>query len=385
MTSSALHLENLLGLWEDFCFLQGTAIEYHLAMGVAHPTDFGGGYRHWQSLRADILRWDSFDRRKYALSVEHTEDLGAFAAIPQMVGQWCQSSRRVFQLSRELQALLLATSVKNMTFDDVHLPFPSFLLELARPIEDPEGHVIDSVLVVTGPETSSKGEVKHWFRLFSLPGRHIELPRLHMLERKRLRELKDRKDWVKVGKEVGVLAKRIFARPVTGIGFTLEEVRHQSVMKPFAALVAVDEPPGPARVKREEFVFKLIHLVAGFCFYLRTLPSPDFPASSWKKLPKTKNLPGHAVVSEALICAVESSYKISAQDLVFLEEQSVRELDEDGRSEASTHFRRGHWRRAPGKGDDPKALKTVRVSWTIVRPDRLPDDSLPVGVVGKVI
>lgn len=47
--------------------------------------------------------------------------------------------------------------------------------------------------------------------------------------------------------------------------------------------------------------------------------------------------------------------------------------------ELCAHFRRGHWRRPPGQGDDPTASKTVWVRPTLVRRDRLPEGALPGG------
>lgn len=47
--------------------------------------------------------------------------------------------------------------------------------------------------------------------------------------------------------------------------------------------------------------------------------------------------------------------------------------------ELGSHFRSAHWRRPPGKGDDPEASKTVKVRWTLVNEKRLPEKASPRG------
>jgi hypothetical protein len=51
-----------------------------------------------------------------------------------------------------------------------------------------------------------------------------------------------------------------------------------------------------------------------------------------------------------------------------------QEDQRQARFELSCPFREGHWRRPPGKGDDPTAPRTVHVRPCIVRRDRLPKD-----------
>jgi hypothetical protein len=118
-------------------------------------------------------------------------------------------------------------------------------------------------------------------------------------------------------------------------------------------------------------------LIAAFCLYLLSLPPGDPNRSEWTKPPKQGKPDPRAITNDALICNVTSTFTLSAEErTVFLDPGPRRHGPE-----LSTHFRRGHFRRRPGEGNDPAAPKMILVKPALVRGDRLREGELPAGAL----
>lgn len=77
-------------------------------------------------------------------ALEFIDAMGShnFNASVMALGQWIDSGRPVFRLSKDLCAALLLTDAKNIPFEDVAWPFPSFTIQL------PDGY--DSLFLTHG-------------------------------------------------------------------------------------------------------------------------------------------------------------------------------------------------------------------------------------------
>lgn len=82
------------------------------------------------------------------------------------------------------------------------------------------------------------------------------------------------------------------------------------------------------------------------------------------------------MTNDADVCTVSSIYRLTPEERKLIGDHAVSRR---GTVELCAHFRRGHWRRPPGKGDDPTAEKTVWVRPTLVCRDRLAAGSMPGG------
>ena len=171
-------LELCLSMWEDWWFLMD--IENRVAQAVNRQPKF---------VREDaVVNWSRF--RDFLLLVHHPPSEGnatnslldfcaptearpkydpAFDRVATALATWCRSSRRIYRLSAELQALLRATSLKDVRWSDVVLPFASFAVELPQPIVGANGHIYDFVLVSSYLGVYEEGvrEKRVDFRFFS--------------------------------------------------------------------------------------------------------------------------------------------------------------------------------------------------------------------------
>lgn len=103
-----------------------------------------------------------------------------------------------------------------------------------------------------------------------------------------------------------------------------------------------------------------VHIAMAMCLYLLSLPAKARKQPDERQAGKT-SMPPMAVGRDATIQTVAFPEHLS-QDL----RETLRDVRQ-GR-EISAHFRTSHFRRAPGKANDPDAPKTVFVRWAFVSP-----------------
>jgi hypothetical protein len=264
------------------------------------------------------------------------------------------------------------------------------MIELEQPIVDDKGggNVVDSILVISGPEMDPRdGCVKDFFRIVTLPGK-VKAQPLREYDRRHIIDLAKRAQWDKLGRAVDAAGEKFVGAAMAGTGFALDEVKRMSITASLTKIVGPCKSCKNSNCGHSEFMLKIVHLVAGVCFYLQTLPSGSPHKSTWQtpQARGSKNL--RAVTDEASICEVVSSQSIKPEDLEMLERQSMQDEDEDDprrpRGEIRPGFRRGYWRRRPGYGRDPTARKVVRVKWVMVNENKLAPGTIPIGVSSKV-
>ena len=120
-----------------------------------------------------------------------------------------------------------------------------------------------------------------------------------------------------------------------------------------------------------------IRIALGLCIYLSTLPSTTPHRSEWQKHRGERDR--KAITDGAEICTVSSIFKLTTE-----EKEIVRQMHGRATVELSAHFRRGHWRRPPGQGQNPKAMKTVWVRPCLVRKDKLEEGQIVGGAVTQL-
>ena len=107
------------------------------------------------------------------------------------------------------------------------------------------------------------------------------------------------------------------------------------------------------------------------------LPVHSPHKSEWEPLSRKAQQDLSLVTREAEVCTISSCHKLTAKERAAL--GIDMKVGSVGGHEVRAHFRRGHWRRLPGYGDQPDAPKLVWVRPTLVRRDRLPRGALPGG------
>ncbi|MBU6426760.1 hypothetical protein KGQ27_00755 [Patescibacteria group bacterium] len=387
MKTNILHLEGALRRWENYCFHLQTESILSRASGQ-HPDlvlPEQGPLVNAFNFRKYLLKCHSeeFDYSKY-VGVDEVRKAVATAGhflefLPCSLTAWTKYSRRVFHLSSDLAHILMATSLSDICWDEVPWPFDSFAITLETPIRDSRGHQLDCILFSRETGIACKEDTM-CIRAFA-PG-YCEIPAISPYVRQRIREAISKRRW---GTASELLAKAsdqkadTFAA-VSYIPYTFGKVTEEQS----DGIEYFDKVTNETRIENfdEHAEFEMIkRLVVGLCLYLKTLPSESSHASDWQRVPNpTKD--ATVITKEALVCSVDFCHKLSTD-----EKEALRVISSSARStlvEISAHFRRGHWRRAPGTGDNPSAPKIVQVRPCIVRKDRLPQGSLPKGALSEV-
>jgi len=327
--------------------------------------------------------------------------------IPRLLTNWTRHSRRVFSLSSDLQAMLAMTSLDNVKWSDVSWPYESFAVELEDPITDADGRSYRLLMVETWPTAEYGYDQKVIYPMATDPQplfdrfvrgklhEHLRARRWHklasMIQREHARPIKD-----VFGPSVPIVADA-HGSVTTDVGQVMLE--HMRSMPGAVVLdhaptaqddLGADLPAGQLRVliidrgdeepdkkveKAWDFGNICAQIMAGVCLYLTSLPPGSSHRSEWKR--RTSSTPDpKAISSEALVCALQSIHRLDVN-----ERTALRQHQASGRPtyELSSHYRRGHWRRPPGSGDDPTALRTIWVRPAWVRMDRLAFGELPGG------
>jgi hypothetical protein len=332
---------------------------------------------HWNELRGDLLN-DVPQREIMDKYVTQCPFRGFIGLLPTGLHQWTKHSRRVFHLSEELLTLLSLTSLDGLNWKNVPWPFSSFLVTLEMPLIGKTGVPYDAILVHRW--NLGEGEALI-ITLFS-----SELERYHTItsmDRDRLRRLYRIGRYEKVITQLIAKSKQYDAMDMKLIGMALppgfdDRPVEESCVDHFqrAGLESLLKEGVGVDVSVSDAACRI---AVGLCLYLTTLPNNGGEhCSPWERaVPQSeKKRDPHAISNEALVCTVTSIYKFSAE-----ERETVEALRGCAHAEMCAHFRRGHWRRPPGKGNDPEASKTVWVRPTLVRKNRLKPGEVPGGAL----
>ena len=385
-------LELVLAMWEDYWRVMDLENQMATAAGTEPMYAREGALINAPRFRDFLLSLLSY-AGKVSVEPFFGKEIRAPAgmnvdAVAVELATWCWKSRRIYSIDTELQALLAATSLKDVIWDDIRLPFDSFGIQLAQPICMTDGTKYDFVLIsrhMAQFQPSKEIKMAVLFILFSTK-RNEYMP-LTQSQLNELQALIQQRKWRKADtlryklqlhilrclEDFGVVVPEdeIRCKEVTCLAAYLME-QHASELSERRASVAES-----TRAWDEMF-----RVVVGLALYLQTLP-PGSPHVSPPSTPFRSGLPDRKVITNRWeVCNVTSVIPLTREERIFYGIEGNLEQQRQAKHELSCHFREGHWRRPPGKGDDPTAPRTVHVRPCIVRRDRLPKDGgLPGGAI----
>lgn len=341
--------------------------------------------RNWGDFRKSLMRRESFDPDKFGTpeDISAANDPGGWFDVPAELNQWSLSSRRVYSLSADLQLLLEATTLEKLCYSDIHLPFPSFGISLATPFRMVGEASCDFILVTSDVKSIKLRYLgKSCDRTQRVPQKLVErasaaLTAGRAIEQKRIFEEMGRYCEGYTSTATYFLMEGNLRIPATPALFPLESfinLRKSETKEGLAQALndlVMSDPKYP------------ITLVIGLGLYLKGLSSkPSARHANWNG-PGLANVDPRTIVSDSQVCSVGYEGTISEYDRQFV--ALIREKGlERAIKEMGVHFRSAHWRRPVGLGQDPTASRTVRVSSTMVRPDRLPTEGVTPTAVKEV-
>lgn len=334
----------------------------------------GGLLSNHAALREHLLSlrtMNDFDYERFAFAEAPSRGFTLNELFPMMLGWWCVDSRRVYHIDRDLQALLMATKLDDLRWEDLHFPFDSFGISLEVPVNS-KGKGCDFILI--SPVNS---------RIFRLPaigdGKIFCLAEFDCaLERWKPYTLRGTVERHLRKGNVGGAMQRITDDRVVerSSGFIYGSFLHKGKRSVLETLRELEESSDD-----EHQDHLLWRIVAGLCVYRRMRHVEPY-ISDWKRLVRTKvrntSWSGSGAVTDGSeICVVRARRQLSDVERKLLFGIAMGKLKG---YELECHFREGHYRRPPGKGHDPDFPQTVIVDPTIVRPDRWPTNGLPIGL-----
>jgi hypothetical protein len=379
-------LNQILRVWEDACFLARAGGTAQSELGLEPLVPLDGPIIHFNELRPHMLRALNvdFDEERFIglpINQKKFQDyLNLLYTVPVNLFLWNKHSRRVFHIEEELQVLLDATSLERMTWNDIRMPFSTFAITLSRPIED-AGAAYDCILV-TSYETREKMDGLIEVRILTsmLDGYQPVLRSV----KKAIERAQHIQDWQRMLDSVNsaYTLHRESSRRKRGSVFVID--MHQGDRLVLDSLLDMQKKGGIRGVENlpSDGIPEwdaAARIVMGMCLYLQTIPSKSPHRTDWTPLDRPKHPDPRSITEGALICTISSSYKMKREERQILGLDDKDERLKLTASEVRAHFRMGHWRRAPGSGNDPNAPKIVHVRPTIVRRDRLSEGALPGG------
>lgn len=369
-------IDRLIRSYEATMQVLAFSIQIFTKGQVGHFTDsfwnriLNGPVKHWQSLRSALLRIhvDGFDNEKFVgpSPAEHTQYMPSFEfsqsrMLSARVAEWTKSSRRVYHVPVDLQLLLMTTSLEGVDWSMVKLPFDSFLISFDQPLVFKSG-VIDSILIAR--ET--------WGYVDTLGIQTIvtTIPTMESVfvgdQRLRIAKAIEKGDAESLAYALDKLSGAIKNRMTDGGGLWLTQ---SNCLAPNGFISKFEKSE---RIDNESrFIFRIIF---GLLLYLQSRPSRDVTPRGWEKSSPAIKSASRLIRIPSEVCLVRSIYTLDDS-----ERRALSPVLRGNYAEVTPHHREGHWRRPPGRGNDPTHKKTVWVRPAIVRPDKLGEGGLPPG------
>ncbi len=387
-------LENALCAWEDYRLLDEAFVRVGIRNGSLKQEDLLPPVKHWRELRRHFLLppTQRFNHSRFCDWGGLTEENSLFSGpelmsekgiffeeFPLQLASWIASSRRVFTLSEELALRFVSADYSNYKWSDLLWPFDSFLINLEKPLtfvreagSTTTGNI--SGAIVTSISRISEGypgvEPDGLEIGFFYSGKNGTAFPTEVLTRSEHRQLNDHlvnKRWVKVLKRLE---------------------RAQDFLRLGEAGNQLDQPAGcmaPSVFKKDELIVEgsvTANLVAGLCLYLEALPSGIVESYGWGKAasPTTRRDVRKIITDEEQICCVEDFHVISPDTMSLFPET----LRQGPAYTVTPHWRRAHYRRARGQGNNPNAPRDVYVAPTLIHREQVPEGALPGGSVSSL-
>lgn len=381
MTHVIQRLEQAVRFWEATFRLKALSARRDLARkGMNYSGPLIGPFEHWRYLRRYLQTFDGtrFDRERFTIqNPPHdrtTQD--DFAAA---LAAWTSNSRQVFHLSADLSAMLELTVVGDLTWSDVSFPYDAFAITLERPIIGADGGLPYDCLLVTRRLYSPLPEIAgpDGFDLRLIPATLDTVVWTTPEKWNRLERLAEMRRWDTLQREIA--AQQIYD-PSARFGMTQLQCNVNST-EPIPFELEEEEVTRyvPPRFKADAMICGLatgvaMRIVVGLCMYLTTLPTK----SKHRRPVPTDSLgsaSNRSIIASVSLCEVTYDRTLTCSDRQAIGDRTQPK----SYSAMSPHWRRGHWRKPPGKANDPEAKKTVWVRPCRVRWDRLEEGALAPG------
>lgn len=353
-------LERLLSTWELDRWIHELAFINPGLMALSAHKDLPDHFRkdlfelsqHWRELRGHLLDLPqtNFDFLRF-MGKFAPDSRADFRMVPAWLASWVLSSKRVFTLDAELQLLLSLTGNQDIKWDMVKFPFDSFLINLAQPIICKERglKVVSMLLTHETLFMEGLGVLGRSRTLVLIDDSNRTLSDISTPEREKISRLAH----VNPTKCAAMLNK-------------LATIRHVGAIR-LPEMIDSGENIEWKLINTDPVLKECIDVFFGFVCYLNTMSrSVITEQESWKDVEKTETPPPNhkAVTSGAQVFAVHFGQKLTPEEKLAL--HSIGK----GGFEVSAHWRRGHFRRAPGSGNDPMAPRNIWVRPTLVRRDK---------------
>lgn len=384
--SPILFLENDIASIEDKALLVMTAARAGLMEDDQRRAILTSGLMRNMSNLRDYLRGSyhfanpSVDLADHSVGTSLAR--GAKTLRLQMIRDWCQHSRASYVITDELRSLLFGMSFGDLAWEDIVFPHQAFALSFESPL----------VLSVTEwgtfeccgmliSWTTEQGSDELVMLIQAYDKGHLGYRRLGVYEKTKIRSFQHNDKKILAASDA--FMPRIDALQSKQIHIPAEafvQLRIADTNMRLVSLTSAQNEVGiGARNDARDELTMFCQLIAGFCFYLQTLPSGSPHRSAWTGVRNPGESDPKAITNGADICLITSSVTLTAEER--------RTFDGEGQPTGralSAHSRRGHFRRAAGTGNDPNAPKVILVRPTMVRRDRLQPGELVGGAHVKV-
>ena len=382
-SSASKRMGAMLRLWEQMLFIAectfaaGTPFFDHLKVGAV---------ANWRKLRKAILSSKGkLDTDQFVIPELVIEDTfnhgGTYQYVPAMINSWAHSSRRVYALSQTLQKTLEMTSVGRVAWSDIHPPFPCFAVSLPMPLKWQHGNNIDTIFVELSGDHISMIAIGDEMGTAKFLGDKLKKRMSDALSSRRWGKLTGLLEELRENRFCYIPENQMIANSSIGA------IKDNIVPGPDDHLIVYDMATASmSDASTIEPWLPVYRIILGLCLHLEISSRSRHTTrvvSEWE--PKERpTMDPNAVTDGELICLVDHEIKLSTEEEDFFKLIRAKGTKEATR-EMSSHYRSAHWRRKPGKGNDPCADKCVHVRCTLVNQRRLPEDSLPRGVEAEVV
>ncbi len=356
-------VSQMLRIWEDCIFLYGMRKALNARTGGIPPSPLDWVVKNNRQLRTEVhaKATGSLDHLAPYLQPEDTliEAVGATRVmIPVHVASWMTESRRGYRLSRDLQALLNATSLKGVTWSGIPWPSGAFVVGLEEPIIDKTGAPIDAILVNGICLADPGGGEPRTLISFRLLSKRLERAPLEPGTRARMEKALAEKRWPTLDAEFKAARQRVHAGSLSNFGLFEDGIADLPVTDSIDDLMQKQHGKLCGCGGTHPEWDQAARLVIGLCLYLDTLPKDTALVSPWKACPDP-------VLHGAEYAVVSTDKPLTSEHRrMFL---GIGMLG--GGSDLPAHIKPGHWRRPPrrkdAEGEDTRT-KTVHVRPHIV-------------------
>lgn len=374
-------LEGVLRIWEDFWYVFSQART--LSDFGQNPSPRLGALRNFTHFRRALLQArnsaPTLTEIDFAPPIEMALDttLNFIWRVPSMLLGWSRNSRRVYDLTEELEGILVATSLKDVVWKDVVFPFSSFGIRLPIPLIDGNGHEYSFIFMRSVNDTVNGMEMSSGLDILMIGAGHKNYQPISDQKRTALERAVKSGNIQRAQVIIGDMQHHMDKCRTMQIRFGTEMLNIP--ISETAQHIAYTGHE--TNEQGEDYVWhRAFQILVGLPLYLRALPAGSSALRSTGPLLRSQATDLTAVTAPEDVITVASCYDLDPSAV-----DGMKMLIREGKAafEMSWHFREGHWRRPPGMGhlDVPR---TVHVRPTIVRADRATPDSLPGGAAKRL-